>query len=132
MISNTESYIDKPYLSKYPSIATSLVCCAVLSYGGVGNCLPEQLDKIDKQYGYNQEVFHEIQPSTWVSLDNISNADFKNDSASIFDALTSFDVIKKLSFMAVDEEADKRIEDYFASTPIKTRTIFENHRIKKG
>jgi hypothetical protein len=56
----------------------------------------------------------------------------KNDAEVIFDALTSFDILKKLAFMTVDEEAaDKRIEDYFASKPIKTRTIFENNRIKK-
>lgn len=30
------------------------------------------------------------------------------------------------------EEADKRIEEYFASIPVKTKVIYKNHRINKG
>lgn len=34
------------------------------------------------------------------------------------------------TWFSVDEEADRRIEEYFASKPIKTKIIFENYRIK--
>uniref|UniRef100_UPI004055C287 hypothetical protein n=1 Tax=Candidatus Electrothrix sp. TaxID=2170559 RepID=UPI004055C287 len=132
MINNTESYIDKPYLSKYPSIVTSRDGCAVLSYGNVNSYHSEKFNDIDMRYGYDQDFSYDTQPPTWAPLDNIICADFENDAEVIFDALTSLDIINKLAFIAVDEEADRRIEEYFASNPIKTRTIFENHRMKKG
>jgi len=138
MISNTESYIDKPYLTKPSSIATYLVCGALLSHGGIGGLNSDLVRTVSTQYGYDyqsqpsqvQEDLYQTPSPTWAYLDNISSAGLGNET--LFDASVSFDVVRKLSFMTVDEEINKAIDDYFSTKPIKTKTIFENHRIKKG
>lgn len=133
MISNTESYINSSYLSKYPSVATHLICCAALSYGGMINsdCYFQSFDNTDRPCGYNHEIFRNAQTLSWISFNNISIAELNHDIEVIFDATACLDIVKKLSFMTVDEKVDKRIEEYFASIPVKTKVIFKNHRINK-
>ncbi len=139
MISNTESYINRPYFVRPSSIATYLFCSALLSQGGVGTLNADiDINNIGQYHEHSfqsqpkqgQEYVYRLPSSTWISLDNISNIDISDDT--VFDASISFDVIRKLSFMSVDEKIDKAIDDYFASKPLKTKTIFKNHRINIG
>jgi hypothetical protein len=111
----------------------------LLSQGGVGtlnayidinNIVQYQEDSSKSQPNQGQEYVYRLPSPTWINSDNISNIGISDDKA--FNASISFDVIRKLSFMSVDEKIDKAIDDYFASKPIKTKTIFKNHRINIG
>ncbi len=44
----------------------------------------------------------------------------------------SLSVVKNMAFLPVDEVIDSEIERYFASKPIKMKTILVNSRINQG
>lgn len=138
MMHYTESYIDKPYHSK-SSIATYLLCGAMLSSGGVAALQDGPVDNTTEQSNYSihpqpSQILkkHYQTPPTWSSLENISSTKITKETDSRIDVSLALKVVNQLAFMKVDEDVDQKIESYFASKPIKTRTVFENHRIKNG
>lgn len=139
MMHYTESYIDKPYNSK-SSIATYLLCGALLSSGGVAALQNGPVDNAIEQYNCSIQPqpsqilkkYYQVPSPTWSSLENISSTKITKETDSRIDASLALKVVNQLAFMEVDEEVDQKIESYFASKPIKMRTVFENHRIKNG
>lgn len=138
MMHYTESYIDKPYHSK-SSIATYLLCGALLSSSGgmiqssiVDDTVSLQHYTIQPQPSQISTEHYQVPSPTWSPLENLSSTDIIGEVKPRIDTSIALRVVNKLAFMKVDEEIDQKIENYFAAKPIKTRTVFENHRIKKG
>lgn len=101
----------------------------------------ESIDKDLKLQTYNsisqyRDILDEhcVVPSpTWsAAIESISRMDIGNEFDYTIDTARTLSIINELSFMQVDEEIDQKIEKYFISKPVKTRTVLENHRIKKG
>ena len=139
MNSQSGSYIEKTYV-RPGSIATCIMCSAILSHGGLG--IPEAAAFVeqDNTYEYSLEKAmpsvqgkaYQVPSPTWSSIDNASDLKKDHPGSLAINASDSLQVIKTLAFMGVDEDVDNEIERYFASKPIKTKTILINRRIKQG
>jgi hypothetical protein len=98
------------------------------------------LDHNKNNYGYSLKqslgnVKHSaylVPTPTWSHVDNFVKLEIDQSADQKIDVTESLKVIKNLAFLTVDEEVDNEIERYFASMPIKTKTIMINPRIKQG
>lgn len=140
MKNESGSYIEKSYFNNAKSIATCLMIGFLLSPAGLGavedtvSNEPNVCGKsLFKSIGSGiQNETYQTATSTWSSVDNVSDLKIKQPVVSAINVSESLNVIDKLAFLAVDEDIDNEIELYFASKPIKTKTILINPRIKQG
>lgn len=139
MKNTNETYIGQSYSINH-NLAVTLLCGALIYNGGllaVSKSLPHQKVslygcEIEKQGSKIQDEVYKIAPSTWSPLKNVTLLEGKKSLNSKINVKNSLNVINKLAFLPVDEKIDKEVELYFASKPVKTKTIFLNNRIHKG
>lgn len=134
------SYLDKSYFVNPISIAPYILCGALLSYSGFGvvgnvsHCEPKNRFgyAIEKPRSNMQNNAYQVPAPTWSPSENLVQLKTNQSIHSKLDVLHSLNVIKKFSFLEVDKVVDDEIERYFASKPIKTKTILVNQRINNG
>ncbi len=78
-----------------------------------------------------QEKLYQIPTSTWSSVEQVTQSIENVSVTTEINVTESLNVIRNLAFLAVDEDVDSQIEQYFASKPVKTKTIFVNPRLQK-
>lgn len=126
------SYIEKSYFPNLNSLATCLMVGAL--------CVPASAVANNNFRGYSledqgshfQEKLYQIPTSTWSSVEQITPSIDNVSVTSEINVTESLNVIRNLAFLTVDEAIDNEIEQYFASKPIKTKTIFINPRLQQG
>ncbi len=140
MKNTNETYIGKSYSINHNLAVTYLLCGALIYNGGLlaaNKSIPlEKISlygsEIEKQGSKIQDEIYKIAPSTWSPLKNVTLLERKKSVNSKINVENSLNIISKLAFLPVDEKIDKEVELYFASKPVKTKTIFLNNRIHKG
>lgn len=139
------SYLEKVYLGDSKTIETFVTCNALLSSDRLASISSFEDTTFEDTASFYQGAnywnslkekvshFHNIAylvvTPTWSSIDHSTEVKYK---FSEIDVKESLNTIKRFAFLAVDEKTDSEIENYFASIPIKTKTILKNPRIKKG
>jgi len=116
------------------------MCSAILSHGGLGVQEAAAFVEQDNAYEYSLEKAmpiiqgkaYQVPSPTWSSIDNASDLKREHPKGLAINVFDSLETIKNLAFMGVDEDVDIEIERYFASKPIKTKTILINRHIKQG
>lgn len=140
MRNESGSYIEKSYFFNTKSIATCLMIGFLLSPAELG-AIEDNVSNEPKVYGKYlskslgssiQDEAYQVATSTWSSVDNVFGLQISQSVGSAINASESLNLIKNLAFLAVDEDVDNEIELYFASKPIKIKTILINPRIKQG
>lgn len=134
------SYLDKSYFVNPNLIAPYILCGALLSYGGlcvvenVSHCEPKNKFGyvIEKPRSNMQSKAYQVPAPTWSPSENLVQLKTNQPIHSKIDVAHSLNVINKFSFLEVDEVVNDEIERYFASKPMRTKTILVNHRIKNG
>ena len=138
MNNESGSYIEKSYITP-KHIATGLMIGSILAYSGIGaiDSLPDEQKIYDRHLSESissniQNQAYHIPTSTWSSIGNVSDLSIHQTVDSKINATESLNVLRSLAFLAVNEDVDNEIERYFASKPIKTKTILINSRITHG
>lgn len=132
MRTDAGSYIEKSYRPNSSSLATCLMMGVL--------CVPASTVTIDNFRGYSldnsgshfEEKMYRIPASTWSSVEQSTQSIETSSVTTEINVTESLNVIRNLAFLAVDEEVDSEIEQYFASKPIKIRTILVNPRLQQG
>ncbi len=132
MRTDAGSYIEKSYLPNSSSLATCLMMGVL--------CVPASTVTIDNFHGYSlensgshfEEKMYRIPASTWSSIEQSTQSIETSSITTEINVTESLNVIRNLAFLAVDEDVDNEIEQYFASKPIKIRTILVNPRLQQG
>ena len=132
MRTDAGSYIEKSYLPNSNSLATCLMMGVL--------CVPASTVTIDNFCGYSlensgshfEEKMYRIPASTWSSVEQSTQSIETSSVTTEINVTESLNVIRNLAFLAVDEDVDSEIEQYFASKPIKIRTILVNPRLQQG
>ncbi|WP_310600579.1 hypothetical protein [Desulfobulbus sp.] len=140
MKNDAGTYIEKPYYINQNLAVTYLLCGALFYNGGMANINDQRPLERMKHYGCAienqgsniQNPVYKFPSHTWSPLKNFAYFDANKYIDSKLDVKDSLNVIKKLAFLPVNEEIDREVEQYFASKPIRTKTIFINNRIHKG
>lgn len=126
------SYVEKSYFPNSSSLAACLMVGAL--------CVPAPAVANSNFRGYSlensgshfQEKLYQIPTSTWSSVEQVTSIVENVSVVSEINVTESLNVIRNLAFLTVDEAIDNEIEQYFASKPIKTKTIFINPRLQQG
>ena len=137
MISQDGSYMDKSYIDT--PIAT-LLCGALLLSGGAGIIDNSSSVEQSNNYGYYleesgtniQDEAYQVPAQTWSPVEDMIQIEMSVPDAAEINVTESLQVINNLAFLTVNEDVDNEIERYFASKPVKTKTILINHRINQG
>ena len=125
------SYIEKSYFPNANSLATCLMVGAL--------CVPASSmansDAHTHSWGNSgsrfQEKLYQIPTSTWSSVEQVTQSIENASVTAEINVTESLKAIRNLAFLTVDENIDKEIDDYFASKPMKTKTIFVNPRLQR-
>lgn len=140
MNNESGSYIEKSYITpKQIATAGLMIGSIFFAYSGIGaiDSLPDEQKIYDRHLsesiGSNlQNQAYHLPTSTWSSIGNVSDLAIHQTVDSKINATESLNVLRSLAFLAVNEDVDNEIERYFASKPIKTKTILINSRITHG
>ncbi len=125
------SYVEKSYFPDPNSLATCLMVGAlcVPALAVAGSNFPGY--SVGHSGSHFQEKLYQIPTSTWSSVEQVTQSIENVSVTTEINVTESLNVIRNLAFLAVDEDVDSQIEQYFASKPIKTKTIFVNPRLQK-
>lgn len=132
MRTDTGSFIEKTYFPERSSLVTSCLVMGAL-------CAPAPATAITPSHGYlgknsetylEERIYQPVSP-TWSPLKLETQVSEKVSETVGINVAESLSVVKKMAFLAVDEAIDNEIESYFASKPVKTKTILVNSRINQ-